>query len=116
MAELDRSQLYMGSWHDATYDGTGSAVYVYGVIATSPLMPFGDTSSTNLAFFIDDELVGTFNFSLVGNGSKPAAFRYNVPLYSNDSISHGPHTFVLQNGLDGGPALIVLFDYLVYST
>ncbi|EKM60262.1 uncharacterized protein PHACADRAFT_203507 [Phanerochaete carnosa HHB-10118-sp] len=131
VAQLNRSQLHMGSWHDATYDGSngprtelqsatlgfnGSAIYVYGVIVTSPLIPFGDTSSTHLGFFIDDQLVGTFNNTPAGNGSNPAAFKYNVTLYSNRSLPHGPHTFVLQNGLDGGPASIVLFDYLVYST
>ena len=86
------------------------------MIAKSPLIPFGHTSTTSLGFLIDDEFVGTFNSTPVGNGSQPTVFQYNTFLYSNTSISLGPHTFVLQNGLDGGPASIVLFDYLIYST
>ena len=88
---------------------------MFGVVITSPLIPLSFTSSTNLSFLIDDELVGAFDSAPVGNGSQPTAFQYHILLYSNSSIPHGPHTFVLQNGLDGGPDSIVLFDYLIYS-
>ena len=90
-------------------------MYVYGVVVTSPLVPSDAPSPTNLSFLIDDELVGAYSHMPVGNGSQPPAFQYNTLLYSNSSIPHGPHTFVLQNGHNGGPASIVLFDYMIYS-
>ncbi|KAI0084075.1 hypothetical protein BDY19DRAFT_899115 [Irpex rosettiformis] len=109
-----------GNWHDVTWwpNGTeteaprtaslefdGSAVYVYSIISRFPSV------NTDLTFFIDDEVVGTYTWVSDGDSS----FNYNVPVYSNDSIIPGAHTLKVQNGFIGGPESLLLLDYIIYS-
>ncbi|KZT23802.1 hypothetical protein NEOLEDRAFT_1179793 [Neolentinus lepideus HHB14362 ss-1] len=123
-AHPDPSQMYMGTWHDATFvpatgddpnstvvslsvPFNGSAVYVYCVLTFTYDHPAGNS---DMQFWIDNDIVG--EFELPGNGSMN--YDYNFPVYVNESIEAGPHTFRLETGHNNTKSL-VLFDYLVYS-
>ncbi|EKM60242.1 uncharacterized protein PHACADRAFT_189377 [Phanerochaete carnosa HHB-10118-sp] len=100
-ARPDLAQAKNGTWHDAThhnpsetpqnatFDFTGFAIYVYGIFSHSKTSPI---SSADISFFIDGVKKGNFTFT-------PPAPR--------------AHTHI--NGRIGGPASLVLLDYLVYS-
>lgn len=69
-------------------------------------------SGAELFFFIDGEQAGTFTHS---PDSQQPDYTYNFSLYANESLQYAKHTFVLQNGQNGGPISLVLLDYLVYT-
>ncbi|OJT08029.1 hypothetical protein TRAPUB_1083 [Trametes pubescens] len=117
-ADIDPLQAFQGTWHAATYDPDdtetrtvtatfeGSAVYVYHILANAASATAG---SAGLAFYLDDDLVGTFAY--VSDGEEDV--QYNVPVYSNTSVPHGSHTLRVETS---GPATPdVLFDYIVYT-
>jgi len=119
-AHLDPSQTFDGTWHDtsafpnstvipsASVTFTGSAVYVFCILTGSTQDPNG---SSDFQFFIDGEPVGRFIQQADGDDE----FTYNFPVYANESLEEGPHTFSMEIGNSGQTAL-ALFDRLVYST
>ncbi|EED85138.1 predicted protein [Postia placenta Mad-698-R] len=61
-----------------------------------------------MAFLIDDLLVGTFTFS-------PSTELYNYPVYTNGELPMGYHTLIIMNGVNETSSGAVL-DYIVYTT
>jgi hypothetical protein len=89
----------------------GSAIYVYCIMAYSIGPSF-------LTFLLDDQVVGSFYGGLNDQQQNTApnrTFDYNVLVYSNRSLIHGTHSFMLKNGFPNGPLSLVLLDYLTYS-
>lgn len=88
----------------------GSAIYAYGLLChhqgTNP------ACTSQLRFYIDNQLYGSFEY--VPDGT--AGFTYNTLLFSVDTLPHGPHEFVIQNGVDNKEISLLLFDYLIYTT
>lgn len=88
----------------------GNAIYVYVILAPDSAHSDLDADS-DLLFTLDGESVGEFSL----DGTTYDDYQYDVLVYSNSSIGLGQHTFILQNGQDGGSPALVLFDYMVYS-
>ncbi|KAI5115993.1 hypothetical protein M0805_009065 [Coniferiporia weirii] len=117
-AQPDPSSVFQGSWHDTTWSPgdsgekvmtvnfNGSAVYVFIILANN-LHP--TTTFTNLSFSLDGELVGNF----VHSPTSGTDYEYNVTAYANESLANVGHNLVMQT--TGDNAVLVLFDYLVYS-
>ncbi|TFK57565.1 hypothetical protein OE88DRAFT_1804082 [Heliocybe sulcata] len=123
-AHPDPNQVYMRTWHDATYYPTepdnitenivsmsvpfnGSAIYVYCILTFTFDHPAGNS---DMRFLIDNDIVGVFE--LPPNGS--TTYDYHYPVYVNESIETGPHTFRLESGYNNTKS-VVIFDYMVYS-
>ncbi|EPQ61026.1 hypothetical protein GLOTRDRAFT_90333 [Gloeophyllum trabeum ATCC 11539] len=123
-AKPDPAQVYMGTWHDATFVPTtsdsasegiisltvpfnGGAVYVYCILTFTFDHPAGNS---DMLFWIDNDIVGTFE--LPANGS--TVYDYHFPVYVNESIEAGPHTFRLETGHNNTKSTL-LFDSLVYT-
>ncbi|KAF8995268.1 hypothetical protein BDQ17DRAFT_1365873, partial [Cyathus striatus] len=70
-----------------------------------------------MTFYIDSEFVGNFSHTPRIVSDQASSYQYNVLVYSNTSIIPGGHTFMLQNGQEGGGGnkSLTLFDYLIYS-
>ncbi|RPD64704.1 hypothetical protein L226DRAFT_528922 [Lentinus tigrinus ALCF2SS1-7] len=116
-SQVDLSQTFDGTWHDATYfpgqsdlevhaSFTGTAVYVYFLVAGT----FTDTTTfMNTTFFIDDEPVGQFTHS-------PDALpdiSYRVPVYMNTTLANSDHILVMR--ATGVNKSLILFDYIEYT-
>ncbi|TFK76726.1 hypothetical protein BDN72DRAFT_890540 [Pluteus cervinus] len=125
-AHPDPNQMISGTWHDATFNPqpgsnnfpntplfatttfTGSAVYVICALAQSTNFPAGNSDMT---FFIDNDLVGTFELPAPGG----TGYAYRVPVYSNTSLEPGRHQITIQNGHANGPKSLILLDAVIYS-
>ncbi|KAI0932709.1 hypothetical protein AcW2_001256 [Taiwanofungus camphoratus] len=118
---LDPAQVFDQTWHDSTFnnqtevftepataevDFNGTALYVFCILDQSGLR-----GSSNMAFMVDNEVVGAF----VQEPNGADTFDYHYLVYSNESLSSGMHTFALQNGGMGGPYSLALFDYIIYT-
>lgn len=66
-----------------------------------------------MAFYIDEEEVGTFLWN--PEGTPQQNYTYNALVYKNTFISPGQHTFMLVNGVANNQESLVLLDYLIYS-
>ena len=120
---IDPRQVFDGTWRDATHYGdgdpdrivqlsfTGHAIYVYHTIMNI-IVP-GAWTSTNLTFLIDSEYAGNYLHNPTSNDSTPAVF-YQMLVYSNTALEQGEHT--LQVVASGGSAVLILFDYAMYTT
>lgn len=75
--------------------------------------PTFGSAKNNMIFKIDSEEVGTFNLQMVESGGD--AFIYNFLVYANSSMRMDSHTLTIQNGRPGGPASLMMLDYIVYS-
>lgn len=113
---LDPSQCFGGTWHDGTSDPltrsvtaffTGTAVYVYGILANT--VNFTNTV-TNLTFQLDDAQVGTF----LHVPTNSTDYQYNALFYANDTIPNGDHMIIIQTNGDNG-FFLTLFDYIIYT-
>lgn len=113
---LDLTQVYDGTWHDATYrpPGTpamitvrfnGSAVYVFNILPNT--LPGTDTSA-NISFAIDGEDVGSF----IRSPDPGTSILYNQLVYHNATLNDGPHALTMTAGNNS----LILFDYLLYTT
>lgn len=71
----------------------------------------GPTGHSDMSFFIDGDLVGTF----VKDAPGTLGYDYNQLVYSNKSIPSGPHTLTIQNGHVNGIKSIILLDSIIYS-
>lgn len=87
---------------------SGSAVYVFCIIAHSSVSPDG---TSDMMFFLDGQSVGTFFLP----STKQNVYEYNVLVYANNSIIPGTHMIVVQNGVRGGPKSLLLLDYMVHT-
>ncbi|KAI9066502.1 hypothetical protein FKP32DRAFT_372867 [Trametes sanguinea] len=116
---LDTSQTFQGTWHDTTHTPgdpepriitaqfTGTAVYVYNVLANTVLYT---TTFTSITFTLDGQNVGQF----VHVPTASTDFQYDVPVFASDSLPNGDHTLVIEaNGATNSS--LVLFDYIVYT-
>nr|VWO99248.1 AidA [Ganoderma boninense] len=112
---LNLSQIYKQTWHDSTlFAGeppiaitvqfTGSAVYVFNIL---PNTISGTITTADIAFSIDEESVGHFTRS----PDSSSTVLYNQLVYSNTTLSDGPHTLVMTPNSNS----TILFDYLIYS-
>ncbi|TFK57566.1 hypothetical protein OE88DRAFT_1641182 [Heliocybe sulcata] len=123
-AHPDPNQTYMGTWHDTTFipatsatptsnivslsvPFNGSALYVFCILTFTADHPAGNS---DMQFWIDNDIVGFFE--LPANGS--ANYVYSFPVYVNESIEAGSHTFRLEAGHNNTKS-IVIFDYLQYT-
>ena len=121
---IDVSAVFDGTWHDTTHIGatdpktiqinfTGHAVYVYHILPNYLIE--GIVTSTNLAFYIDNEIVGLYNYTPTGTSPDTIPpIHYRVPVYANDSLAEGEHTLLI--GASGETETLILFDYVVYTT
>ncbi|KAI9066880.1 hypothetical protein FKP32DRAFT_323799 [Trametes sanguinea] len=115
---IDVSQVYDGTWHDATVPPafqapvltvtfTGVAVYVYNVVANAiPAI----TTITSLTFTVDGQAAGAYSHSPDMSSS---AVDYNVLVFSTTGLSNTVHT--LEVGADNAFNSLVLFDRVVYT-
>ncbi|TBU22289.1 hypothetical protein BD311DRAFT_676434, partial [Dichomitus squalens] len=114
--QVDTSQVYRQTWHaairwqdgqdaDITVNFTGSAVYVYHMVAN--IFPAVDTSS-QLSFILDDEAAGQYNN--VPDAS--CSILYNVLVFANTTLENIAHTLIIRGR---GTTPLILFDYLVYT-
>ncbi|TBU46568.1 hypothetical protein BD309DRAFT_840655, partial [Dichomitus squalens] len=123
-AKPNPSQVSNSTWHEGTFNPDGArgsdqllsaavsfegvAVYVFCVVTHSFTSPVGNS---DMSFFLDGNLVGTFQQPPNGN----ATYEYNVPVYVNESLPPGQHTIVVVNGELGGNTSLTLLDYIVYT-
>ncbi|KAH9914658.1 uncharacterized protein BXZ73DRAFT_23714, partial [Epithele typhae] len=120
-SNVNISLVHNGTWHDTTqkqdpqvhsisYMFTGSAIYAYNIIANTIKMGL-TTTFTNVTFYIDDQLSGSY-----AHDRDPTAsdFLYNVLVFSATNLSNGPHRFEMRSDPQGADSLI-LFDYLMYT-
>ncbi|KAH9911274.1 uncharacterized protein BXZ73DRAFT_57232, partial [Epithele typhae] len=117
-AGIDPSQIFRGTWHESTNRDssdkltitatfTGTAVYVYNVIAINEP---GISLSTNLQFLIDGQSVGTY-VRQQSNTATPS-FQYNVPVFGKTGLSNSQHTIQLVSAEVQG---VTIFDYFEYT-
>ncbi|KAI0640174.1 hypothetical protein C8Q77DRAFT_116628 [Trametes polyzona] len=117
--QLDTSQTFDGTWHDTTHTPgdpeprvitaqfTGTAVYVYNVLANT--VPF-TTTFTSITFTLDGTNAGQF----IHVPTDSTDFQYNVPVFVQTGLSNTDHTLVIEANGDKNSSL-VLFDYIVYT-
>ncbi|GJE89253.1 hypothetical protein PsYK624_053490 [Phanerochaete sordida] len=124
-AKPDPKQAHGGTWSDITYDPssptrtipqnatfdfTGSAIYVYGIQSQSTTNP---VSEADTVFYIDGTRLGNYKFTPNSTGD---AYTYNQLLFKAEGLGQASHVLQIQNGQIGGPISLTLLDYLVYST
>lgn len=83
-------------------------MYAFCIITQSFTNPNGNW---DLTFLIDGEQSGTFELAPDGDDT----YRYNVPVYGNDSLTPGTHTFTMVVGHAGGQSSLALLDYMVFT-
>lgn len=83
-------------------------MYAFCIITQSFTDPNGNW---DLTFLIDGEQSGTFELAPDGDDT----YRYNVPVYGNDSLTPGTHTFTMVVGHAGGQSSLALLDYMVFT-
>ena len=88
---------------------TGNAIYVYGVLSESVVLP---NSTADITFFIDGRNQTMFSYT---PHDQPGNYLYNFLLWHTDSLSYGQHSFSLQNGILGTRVSLILLDYIVYT-
>ncbi|ETW82926.1 hypothetical protein HETIRDRAFT_426400 [Heterobasidion irregulare TC 32-1] len=121
-AHPDPAQAFDGTWHDSAFHPTssntvtaayvpftGTAIYVFCIITHTSSSPDGNT---DLQFFIDSQLVGTYRLQPTGS----TVYDYNVPVYVNESLPNGLHNLTIQNGRIGGLFSLILLDKIMYRS
>ncbi|KAI0697161.1 hypothetical protein BC835DRAFT_1270856 [Cytidiella melzeri] len=116
------SSMFQNTWHDTSTGSKllarqievnfiGTAIYVFFTVPdllNSPgLVPF----TTNLTFTLDGEMVGQYSHQPEGTTD----YLYNVPCYTNDSLSPGSHFLDVSVEPYNGSPSFALFDYLIYT-
>ncbi|KAI0628479.1 hypothetical protein C8Q77DRAFT_1068168 [Trametes polyzona] len=122
-AKVDRNQALDGTWHDVSFISdnppsepitatltfeAGVAVYAFCIITRTFSNPNGNY---DMSFLIDGNEAGTFR--LAPNGD--AAYLYNVPVFANDTLSPGTHTFTMVVGHPGAASSLALLDYITFT-
>ncbi|KAH9897632.1 hypothetical protein C8Q73DRAFT_605245, partial [Cubamyces lactineus] len=115
---VDVHRVHNGTWHDSTYHNgepitnitvkfTGHAVYVFNMIANT-------VPSTSTLTVLDFVLDGVYVDKFTHIPDSSADVLYDVPVYVNSTLMHGPHTLVIAAASDSFVSL-TLFDYIVYT-
>ncbi|KAF8830965.1 hypothetical protein HHX47_DHR1000254 [Lentinula edodes] len=96
-----------------TFDFTGTAIYVYFILANNPAP--GITATTAANFTLDGSLVGTFNHSPNTSTSAPDfQFNQSALAFSKDGLKNITHQMVIStSGLSED--VWVNFDYALYT-
>ncbi|TCD66760.1 hypothetical protein EIP91_000951 [Steccherinum ochraceum] len=120
-AQPDRTRAWNNSWHDGTYTPgesnatfqfTGTALWVFCILAPSNVHPGPMWPDSDMTFYIDGSVAGIFHQA----ASTVPAYTPNYPVFQTASMPNAAHTFVLQNGQIGSThRTLVLLDYLIYS-
>ncbi|KAE9397619.1 hypothetical protein BT96DRAFT_1020641 [Gymnopus androsaceus JB14] len=119
--------MFDETWHDSTFNPSpgssefanipstasmlfnGTAMYVFCALAESSTGSDGDS---DMSFYIDGDLKGTFLKIATGN---VGVYDYNVPVFAIDSLTPEEHNFTLQGGHVNGFKSLVLLDRMVYT-
>ncbi|TFK34068.1 hypothetical protein BDQ12DRAFT_700569 [Crucibulum laeve] len=120
-AKIDARDVHNGTWHDvSTFNSmlqlqtaslvfNGTAVYVSCAIARTTSSPHG---FSDMSFFIDGNLVGTF----VKTPPGLPGYDFNFTVYSNTSLPPGRHELTIQNSHINGSSSLILLDSITYSS
>ncbi|KAF9497095.1 hypothetical protein BDN71DRAFT_1505090 [Pleurotus eryngii] len=96
--QLDASQLFNGTWHGTTH-------YTQDINTREMHVNF-----TGVAVYSNDVVVGEYRHEV-----KTTDFFHNVPIYMNTTLPDKEHRF--SNLIDSTvKPVLMLFDYLVYTT
>ncbi|KAI0722307.1 hypothetical protein C8T65DRAFT_564905, partial [Cerioporus squamosus] len=116
-SNVDLQQVHDGTWHDGTYRPgggpltitvgfTGTAVYVYNILANNVLPTI---TFTNISFYLDGRYVGQF----IHAPDDSSTMQYNALVYHDPGLANAPHTLLMS--ASGADISLILFDYLVYT-
>ncbi|KAI0673885.1 hypothetical protein C8Q78DRAFT_989965 [Trametes maxima] len=113
---LSRFRTFNGTWHDSTRNPndaeshyitanfTGTAVYVYNIIANQ--VPF----DTNLRFTLDGSVVGQYSHDSEGSTD----FQYNTLVFERTGLPNTNHTIAIE-AIRGDHPSAILFDRIIYT-
>ena len=101
--ECIRFSLRLSSYFKHVSLSTGSAIYVYCILADQPWSLAG----TNMSFTLDGEVVGFFTHIPDSNAK---GYEYNQLVYSNSSLSVSPSA-EHQLTISSAGVSLILFDY-----
>ncbi|TFK79704.1 hypothetical protein K466DRAFT_465881, partial [Polyporus arcularius HHB13444] len=117
VGNVDLEQVHDGTWHDGTYRPggdpltitvtfTGTAVYVYNILANNilPTITF-----TNISFSLDGGYVGQF----IHAPDDSSIMQYNVLVFHAPDLANAPHTLLMS--ASGDDISLILFDYILYT-
>ncbi|KAH9897631.1 hypothetical protein C8Q73DRAFT_364880 [Cubamyces lactineus] len=115
---VDVSRAIEQTWHDSTYHPgqpdrvitvsfTGTAVYVYNLIANNVQYT---TTLTNLSFSMDGTFMQQYTHT---PDAGEAQILYSVPVFSHTNLPNQPHTLEIR--ANGPSASLILFDALIYT-
>lgn len=137
-ARPDPAKMYEETWHDTTrgngpvmsasviFPGmfldsgllnsaaltimTGTALWVYGVLAHAGTDTPTFGTAVNLTFLIDGETSGSFMVDPSASDGPNSTYDYDIVLFQQRSLSDMQHNFTLLNGMGS----FVILDRLVY--
>ncbi|KLO13089.1 hypothetical protein SCHPADRAFT_382577 [Schizopora paradoxa] len=122
-AQPDPAQAFDGTWHDASspadqgkipiasFNFTGIAVNVIGIIVSSTSETTGPMNNTRISFQIDDKHVDDyFHTATVGSDS----YSYNVTFFAKSDLPNRLHNIVMSCG-DGTKNSLCLLDKIIYT-
>ncbi|KIK61830.1 hypothetical protein GYMLUDRAFT_165617 [Collybiopsis luxurians FD-317 M1] len=93
-----------------TFEFTGTAIYIFFVLANAPPPGVGATTAVN--FTLDGSIMGTFNHS--PNRSAPAfQFNESALVFSQTGLENISHQMVISTA--GNEQIFVDFDYALYT-
>ncbi|TFK37491.1 hypothetical protein BDQ12DRAFT_607953 [Crucibulum laeve] len=124
--KIDAKNMVNGTWHDSTVCFgevqtksqlptaslvnicmLGTAIYVSCAIAQTTSNPGG---FSDMSFFIDGNLVGTF----VKTAPGIPGYDFNFSAYLNTSLPPGGHELIIQNGHINGSQSLILLNSITY--
>lgn len=99
----------MEELNDSIFLHKGTAIYIFFVQSNYPTST-GLVSSTSCDFYLDGQNVGSYQHATDGT----YVFQYNVLAYSQTSIPHGNHSFLIDTAGFINDSYII-FDYAMYT-
>ncbi|KLO13084.1 hypothetical protein SCHPADRAFT_928764, partial [Schizopora paradoxa] len=126
-AHPDPSQVFEGTWHDASTrengvnspiastSFTGVAVYVIGINIASTPETSSSLNNTRMFFQIDGAIQGSYNHT--ASIATDTTFSYGAVFFAQEGLSNELHNITIICG-DGDPNLdsICLLDRIIYSS
>jgi hypothetical protein len=91
-----------------TFNFSGSAVYVFGIIPPTIMNVNSTSPNMNLTFFLDNNKIENKPMA----ASRLAIFSPNQTLFSHSGLSESPHQLVISLG----PNSTFIFQKLIYTT